>query len=55
MAFKTQGDDDEAVSDINVTPLVDVMLVLVIILMVTAPFINTVCECCTAKNCIDHT
>lgn len=40
MAFKTQGDDDEAVSDINVTPLVDVMLVLVIILMVTAPLLT---------------
>lgn len=40
MAFKTQGDEDEAVSDINVTPLVDVMLVLVIILMVTAPLLT---------------
>ncbi|RZI71952.1 MAG: hypothetical protein EOP13_16560 [Pseudomonas sp.] len=32
-------DDDEAnpVSEINVTPLVDVMLVLLIIFMVTAP------------------
>lgn len=40
MAFKTQSDDDEAVSDINVTPLVDVMLVLVIILMVTAPLLT---------------
>ena len=40
MAFKTQGDEDEAVSEINVTPLVDVMLVLVIILMVTAPLLT---------------
>lgn len=40
MAFKTQGDEDEAVSDINVTPLVDVMLVLVIILLVTAPLLT---------------
>jgi biopolymer transport protein ExbD len=37
MGFKIQSDDDEAVSEINVTPLVDVMLVLVIILLVTAP------------------
>ena len=30
------GDDDEIITDINVTPLVDVVLVLLIILMVTA-------------------
>ncbi|MBS3963968.1 MAG: biopolymer transporter ExbD [Methylomonas sp.] len=40
MGFKTQSDDDEAVADINVTPLVDVMLVLVIILLVTAPLLT---------------
>jgi biopolymer transport protein ExbD len=40
MGFKTNSDDDEAVSEINVTPLVDVMLVLVIILMVTAPLLT---------------
>ncbi len=40
MGFKTNSDDDEAVSDINVTPLVDVMLVLVIILLVTAPLLT---------------
>jgi biopolymer transport protein ExbD len=40
MAFKTHSDDQEAVSDINVTPLVDVMLVLVIILLVTAPLLT---------------
>ncbi|MGD0962030.1 MAG: biopolymer transporter ExbD [Methylomonas sp.] len=40
MAFKTNSDDDEAVSEINVTPLVDVMLVLVIILLVTAPLLT---------------
>jgi biopolymer transport protein ExbD len=40
MAFKTQSDDQEAVSEINVTPLVDVMLVLVIILLVTAPLLT---------------
>lgn len=38
MAAKTGGDGDGAISDINVTPLVDIMLVLVIILMVTAEF-----------------
>ena len=40
MAFKPQSEDDNALSDINVTPLVDVMLVLVIILLVTAPLLT---------------
>ncbi|MGR8980615.1 MAG: ExbD/TolR family protein [Gammaproteobacteria bacterium] len=40
MAFKTQSDDQDAMSEINVTPLVDVMLVLVIILLVTAPLLT---------------
>ncbi|MGR8933556.1 MAG: ExbD/TolR family protein [Gammaproteobacteria bacterium] len=40
MAFKTQAEDQEAMSEINVTPLVDVMLVLVIILLVTAPLLT---------------
>jgi biopolymer transport protein ExbD len=40
MAFKPQSDDENALSEINVTPLVDVMLVLVIILLVTAPLLT---------------
>ena len=36
MGFKNSN-KDEVVSDINVTPLVDVMLVLLVIFMVTAP------------------
>lgn len=32
-------DDDEAITEINVTPLVDVMLVLLVIFMVTATYI----------------
>ena len=40
MAFKPQSEDESAMSDINVTPLVDVMLVLVIILLVTAPLLT---------------
>ncbi|MGF1467483.1 MAG: ExbD/TolR family protein [Sandaracinaceae bacterium] len=40
MAGGTSGDDDEAmISAINVTPLVDVVLVLLIILMVTAQYL----------------
>lgn len=37
MAFK--GDQDEIMSEINVVPLVDVILVVLIIFMVTAPMI----------------
>lgn len=36
MAFQT-GSKKKTISDINVTPLVDVMLVLLVIFMVTAP------------------
>jgi biopolymer transport protein ExbD len=35
----TGGDDDDLIADINVTPLVDVVLVLLIIFMVTATYI----------------
>jgi biopolymer transport protein TolR len=40
MAFKSGG-GDELNSEINVTPMVDVMLVLLIIFMITAPMMNT--------------
>lgn len=33
-------DDDQVLADINVTPLVDVMLVLLIIFMITAPMLH---------------
>lgn len=39
MAGGTQHDDDDLITQINVTPLVDVVLVLLIILMVTASYI----------------
>src|ERR1700676_240635 len=38
MSFDGEGDGKSLFADINVTPLVDVMLVLLIIFMVTAPF-----------------
>ena len=38
MAFKTSNDFD-SLAEINITPLVDVMLVLLIIFMVTAPML----------------
>lgn len=41
MAFqRTSGDPYDHLADINVTPLVDVMLVLLIIFMVTAPMLH---------------
>src|SRR5215831_9016012 len=40
MGMKTGGDSDLN-AEINVTPLVDVMLVLLIIFMITAPMMNT--------------
>ena len=42
MAFTTQeGKTATSLSEINVTPLVDVMLVLLVIFMVTAPILQT--------------
>tara|TARA_Y100000294_G_scaffold77128_1_gene72557 strand:+ start:459 stop:875 length:417 start_codon:yes stop_codon:yes gene_type:complete len=40
MAFKLRRSAKEPISDINVTPFVDVMLVLLIIFMVTAPLLT---------------
>ena len=41
MAFQRQSKDEfDHLADINVTPLVDVMLVLLIIFMVTAPMLH---------------
>lgn len=37
MAFKISDEEHEAMADINIVPLVDVMLVLLVIFMVTAP------------------
>ncbi|KPW65247.1 Biopolymer transport protein ExbD/TolR [Pseudomonas cannabina] len=39
MAFSSSNDDD-AISDINITPLVDVMLVLLVVFIVTAPLLT---------------
>jgi len=40
MSFGTQEDTDEVMNEINVTPLVDVTLVLLIIFIVTIPVMN---------------
>ena len=40
MAFNSSGNNKQLMSEINVTPLVDVMLVLLIIFMVAAPMMT---------------
>ena len=40
MAFSTGNSSSGPMADINVTPLVDVMLVLLIIFMITTPLMN---------------
>src|SRR5690606_36931053 len=40
MAFNTFGEGDGVLSEINITPLVDVMLVLLEAFIVTAPLMN---------------
>jgi biopolymer transport protein TolR len=41
MAFTARGKTQTAMSDINITPLVDVVLVLLLIFMVTAPVLQS--------------
>jgi biopolymer transport protein TolR len=41
MAFSTNGKTQTAMSDINITPLVDVVLVLLLIFMLTAPVLQS--------------
>ena len=40
MGAKIGGDDDDVMADINITPMVDIILVLLIIFMVTTSVIN---------------
>ena len=40
MSMMPAGSDDDVMSEINMTPLVDVMLVLLIIFIITIPVIN---------------
>lgn len=40
MAFNTFGESDAVLSEINITPLVDVMLVLLVAFIVTAPLLS---------------
>lgn len=40
MALSTAGDSEDVNAEINVTPLVDVMLVLLVVFIVTAPLLS---------------
>ena len=42
MAFNLKNKSKDPISEINVTPFVDVMLVLLIVFMVTAPLLTKV-------------
>ena len=44
------SEDEEVLSDINITPLVDVMLVLLIIFMITAPMLHQGIEVALPKS-----
>lgn len=40
MSFQSFDDEQESINEINMTPLVDVMLVLLIVFMITIPVLN---------------
>jgi len=46
----SHGEDEEILSEINITPLVDVMLVLLIIFMITAPMLHQGIEVALPKS-----
>jgi biopolymer transport protein TolR len=50
MAFKLNRSSKEPMSEINVTPFVDVMLVLLIIFMVTAPLLTVGVQVDPSRN-----
>ena len=50
LAHTAAADEEEVLSDINITPLVDVMLVLLIIFMITAPMLHQGIEVALPKS-----
>jgi biopolymer transport protein TolR len=50
MAFSSNGRTQTALADINITPLVDVVLVLLLIFMVTAPVLESGVEVAIPKT-----
>ena len=55
MAFKLNRSSKEPMSEINVTPFVDVMLVLLIIFMVTAPLLTVGVQVDLPESCLLYT
>ena len=57
MAFEVNDDNDDVMSEINMTPLVDVMLVLLVIFIITVPVIQHAVkmELPRASSTRDHT
>ncbi len=51
---RKRGGERQAVSDINITPLVDVLLVLLIIFMVTSPIVYQSIDVPTPENSLDE-
>ncbi|XJC90084.1 biopolymer transporter ExbD [Pectobacterium zantedeschiae] len=49
MAFTSRNDDD-VMSEMNITPLVDVMLVLLVVFIVTAPMLTNAIPIQLTKN-----
>ncbi|ACT07474.1 Biopolymer transport protein ExbD/TolR [Dickeya chrysanthemi Ech1591] len=49
MAFASR-DNDEVMSEMNITPLVDVMLVLLVVFIVTAPMLTNSIPICLPKT-----
>jgi biopolymer transport protein ExbD len=54
MAFSTQGDGGDVLSEINITPLVDVMLVLLVAFIVTAPLMTNAIKVNLPKTATTH-
>jgi biopolymer transport protein TolR len=50
MAFSSRGRTQTAMADINITPLVDVVLVLLLIFMLTAPVLQSGIEVAVPKT-----
>jgi len=50
MAFSTKGHTQTALAEINITPLVDVVLVLLLIFMLTAPVLQSGVEVAIPKT-----
>ena len=50
---QAEGEEDEVVSTINTTPLVDVMLVLLIIFLITVPVVTTSIQVNLPKETVD--